>query len=80
MVPASAAWPFWPRPLVRLRLGVEIDDEDGLVGQGERGGEIDGGGGFGDAAFLVGDGDYLIVFCHLDQYYARLTCTCHVRF
>ena len=38
-----------------VALGVGIDDEDANVIGGERSGEIDGGRGFPDAAFLVGD-------------------------
>ena len=40
---------------IALRVGV--DEEDALVGEGEGGAEVDGGGGFADAAFLVGDGE-----------------------
>jgi hypothetical protein len=38
-------------------LGVQVDEEDALLGEGEGGGEIDGGGGLADAAFLVCDGE-----------------------
>ena len=38
-----------------VALGVEIDDEHTPVCEGERGGEIDGGGGLADPTFLVYD-------------------------
>ena len=38
-----------------VALGVGIDHQDAEVVGGQRSGEIDGGGGFPDAAFLVGD-------------------------
>jgi hypothetical protein len=38
-------------------LRVEVDQQDGLAGGGQGGGEVDGGGGLADAAFLVGDGE-----------------------
>ncbi len=37
-----------------VALRVEVDEEDALAARGEAGGEIDGGRGFADAAFLVG--------------------------
>ena len=40
-----------------VRLWVEIDEERGDFFLGQSSGEIDGGGGFTDAAFLVGDGE-----------------------
>ena len=42
-----------------ISLGVEIDDEDPLAGEGESGREIDYGRRLADAAFLVGTGDRL---------------------
>ena len=39
-----------------VALRVEVDDEDAFAFGGERCREVDGGGGFADAAFLVGDG------------------------
>ena len=39
-------------------LGVEVDEQDLVAGEGEGGGEIDGGSGLSDAAFLVSDSDY----------------------
>src|SRR5690606_4051380 len=51
-------------------LRVHVDEQDLLVGEGERGCEIDGGGGLGDAAFLVGHGDDAGVFGHLN--YSRI--------
>ena len=40
-----------------VRLRVEIDEKHALATQREGGGEVEGGGGFTHAAFLVGDGD-----------------------
>jgi len=40
-------------------LGVAVDEEGGKAFEGEGGGEVDGGGGFADSAFLVDDGDDL---------------------
>ena len=42
-----------------VALRVEVDDEDAFAFGGERCREVDGGGGFADAAFLVGDGEDL---------------------
>ena len=39
-----------------VALGVGVDDQDAEVIGGQGGGQIDGGGGFSDAALLVGDG------------------------
>ena len=39
-----------------LELGIEVDEQNALVGHGQRRRQVDGGGGFGDAALLVGDG------------------------
>ena len=39
-------------------LRVDVDEQDALLRQREGGREVDGGGGFADAAFLVGDGDH----------------------
>jgi len=38
-------------------LGVHVDEEDLAVGEGKRGRQVDGGGGFAHAALLVGDSD-----------------------
>ena len=38
-------------------LGVAVDEQGREAFEGERGGEVDGGGGFADAALLVDDGD-----------------------
>jgi hypothetical protein len=38
-------------------LGVEVNEQDALIGEGEGCREIDGGSGFSDSALLVGDGD-----------------------
>jgi hypothetical protein len=38
-------------------LRVEVEKQNALAERGEAGGEIDGGGGFSYATFLVGDGD-----------------------
>src|SRR5215469_955109 len=37
-------------------LRVEVEEEDAFAVGGKAGGEVDGGGGFSNAAFLVGDG------------------------
>ncbi len=39
-----------------VALGIDVDEQDATLGEGEGGGEVDGGGGFADASFLVGDG------------------------
>ena len=39
-----------------VALRVEIDEQDGLAGGAEGGGEVDAGCGFADSAFLVGNG------------------------
>jgi hypothetical protein len=41
-----------------VRLRVEVNQESFLFLEGQSGGEIDGGGGFADAAFLIGHRDY----------------------
>ena len=46
----------------QVGLRVEVDEEDALVGEGEGGGEVDGGGGLADAALLVRDCDDLAHF------------------
>ena len=38
-------------------LRIEVDEQHALLGHGEGRGEVDGGGGFADATFLVGDSD-----------------------
>ena len=38
-----------------VALRVEVDEQDALASERERGAEVDGGGGFADAAFLIGD-------------------------
>ena len=40
-----------------VALGIEIDDEHPLADRGERGPEVDGGGGLADAALLVRHGE-----------------------
>ncbi len=40
-----------------VRLRIDIDQADTLAGAGEGGAQVDGRGGFTDAAFLVDDGD-----------------------
>ena len=42
-------------------LGVKVAEEDGFSRRVEGGGQIDGGGGFSDAAFLICDYN---AFCH----------------
>ena len=63
----------------QIGLGIEVNEQDGLVRHRERGGEIDGGRGFGDAALLVGDGDDARIVCHLTNYVhlrSLLDCPC----
>ena len=40
-----------------VALGVDVDEQDPLLGDRQRGGEVDGGGRLTDAAFLVRDRD-----------------------
>ena len=68
-MPAAAVWPLRPTPLVRLRLRIEVDEQDALLGERQRGGEVDGGGGFADAAFLIGDGEDASHFWYLTKPY-----------
>ena len=42
----------------QVRLGVEIDHEDGLVGKCKRGSKVDGGGGLADSPLLIGHGEH----------------------
>ena len=55
-MPAGAALPFLADAAREVALRIDVDEQDALVGERERGGEVDGGGGFADAALLVGDG------------------------
>jgi hypothetical protein len=48
-----------PTPIVRVALRVEVHQQHAALGGRERGGEVDRGGGFADATFLVGDRDYM---------------------
>ena len=41
----------------QVALRIDVDEQHALLGQRQRRGQIDGGRGFADAAFLVGDGD-----------------------
>ena len=65
MVPAGGGLALLTDAAGEVALRIDVDEEDAPLGEGERGGEVDGGGGFADAAFLVGDGDdsapYLVV-------------------
>ena len=40
-----------------VALRVDVDDQHGQSGLGQRGGDVDGGGGLADATLLVGDGE-----------------------
>ncbi|GAA0810557.1 hypothetical protein Sya03_19560 [Spirilliplanes yamanashiensis] len=40
-----------------VALGVEVDDQDAVAVQGERDGQVDGGGGLAHAALLVRDAE-----------------------
>ena len=42
-----------------VALRIDVDEEDGVAGEREGGGEVDGRGGLADAALLVGDGYHL---------------------
>ena len=56
----GAAWrgfALLPDAAGEVALRVDVDEQDALVGQRQRGGEVDGGGGLPDAALLIGDGD-----------------------
>ena len=57
MVPAGCALAFEADAAREVALRVDVDEEDALVGEGEGGAEVDGGGGLADAAFLVCDGE-----------------------
>jgi hypothetical protein len=46
---------FEADPAGEVALRVEVDEQDALACECERGAEVDGGGGFADAAFLIGD-------------------------
>ena len=46
------------KPAGQVALGVHVDDEDALLGHGERGREIDRRGGFANPALLVCNGNY----------------------
>ena len=62
---AGGGGPLRPTPLVRLRLRIDIDEEDALLRHGQGSRQIDGRCGLGDAAFLVGDCNDARKFCHL---------------
>ena len=47
---------FLPDAAGEVALGIDVDEQDAVVRHRERSGEVDRGGGFADAAFLVGDG------------------------
>ena len=47
-----------PRPVRGVSLRIEVDDQHPLADGGERGAEIDGGGGLADAALLIGEGEH----------------------
>ena len=47
-----------PETTGEVRLRVEVDEEDALLGDGQRRSQVEGGRGFADAALLVGDCDY----------------------
>jgi hypothetical protein len=48
----------------QVRLRIHVDEENSLVGQGQRRGEVDGGCGFGDATLLIGDSHDARIFGH----------------
>src|SRR4029078_5180390 len=47
----------------KVCLRIEVDEQDALADEGERGGEIDGGGGLADAPFLVRNRNNSRHFC-----------------
>ena len=49
--------PFEADAAGEVGLRVDVDEQDALVGHRQGCRQVDGGSGFGDAAFLVGDGD-----------------------
>ena len=53
---AGSGFAFLSDAAREIALGIDVDEQDAPAGEGERGGEVDGGGGFADATFLVGDG------------------------
>lgn len=57
VVDAGAGGFFHAEATGGVGLGVQINQQDLLAALGEAGGQIDGGGGFADSAFLVGDGN-----------------------
>ena len=57
MVPAARGLSAEADAARQVALWVDVDEQDALVGERERRGQVDGGGGLADAAFLVGDGD-----------------------
>ena len=65
MVPAGVAWPFRPTPLVRLPCGSTSTSRTRLLREGERCREVDGGGGFTDAALLIGDREDAPHLCYM---------------
>jgi hypothetical protein len=59
LVESAASWVFGKAEGAGgVALGVAVDDQGALFGCGERGTEVDGGGGLTDATFLIGDSDY----------------------
>ena len=59
MVPPRRALALLADAAGRVALGIAIDEQHALVGEGERGGQIDRRGGLSDATLLVCDGDNL---------------------
>ena len=57
MVPAACGLAFLSDAAREVALRIDVDEQDALVRERQRRGEVDGGGGFADAALLVGDGD-----------------------
>ena len=53
--PCRGGVPFEADAAGQVGLRVHVDEQDALPGEGEGGREVDGGCGFPDAAFLIGD-------------------------
>ena len=56
-MPAGVGLAFEADAAGQVALGVHVDEQDALLGEGEGGREVDGGSGFTDAALLIGDGE-----------------------
>ena len=64
---AGGGLAFEADPAGEVALRVEVDEQDALACERERGAEVDGGGGFADAAFLIGDDEDASHFWYLTK-------------